>query len=103
MNMVTPKVGAKHELLFNELAYGQALESSGRFIEKKLMLSSSFRCYQIHNCHRHDLGYTLLCYLSLTLTFNKPTLVCCTTKSDISSTTECDQIHNSHCYKFAGK
>jgi len=38
----------------------------GRFVEQKLMLSSSFRCYQIHNCHRSDIGHTLLCYLSRT-------------------------------------
>ncbi len=27
---------------------------------------SSFRCDQIHNCYRYDLGHTLLCYLSQT-------------------------------------
>ncbi len=29
------------------------------FIEQKLMLSSNFRCDQIHNCHWNDLGHTL--------------------------------------------
>jgi hypothetical protein len=36
------------------------------------MLSSSFRCDQIHNRHRYHLGHTLLCYLSRTLMFNEP-------------------------------
>jgi hypothetical protein len=29
------------------------------------MLSSSFRCDQIHKCHRYDNGHTLLCYLDV--------------------------------------
>ncbi len=45
----------------------------GRFVEQKLILSSNFRCYQIHSCQRYDFGHTLLCYLSLTWLFNKPT------------------------------
>ncbi len=44
----------------------------GRFVEQKLMLSSCFRRDQIYNCRRYDFGHTLLCYLSLTLMFNKP-------------------------------
>jgi hypothetical protein len=40
--------------------------SWGRFVEQKLMLNSSFRCDQIHDCQRYDFGHTLLCYLSLT-------------------------------------
>jgi hypothetical protein len=31
MNLVTPKAGAKHELLFNELAYVEV--NSGGFVE----------------------------------------------------------------------
>ncbi len=42
------------------------LKTWGRFIEQKLMFSSSFRCYQIHNCHKNDFGHTLLFYLSCT-------------------------------------
>ncbi len=38
----------------------------GQFVEQKLMLSSNFGCYQIHNCQRYDFGHTLLCYLSRT-------------------------------------
>ncbi len=37
------------------------------------MLGSSFRCYQIYYCQSYDFGHALLCYLSLTLMFNKPT------------------------------
>ncbi len=32
----------------------------------KLELSSSFGCDRVHNCHRYDLGHTLICYLSRT-------------------------------------
>jgi len=39
----------------------------------KLMLSSSFRCCQIHKRHKYDFGHTLLCFLSRTWMFNKPT------------------------------
>ncbi len=49
------------------------LMSRGWFIEQKFMLSSSFRCSPIHNCHKYDFGHTLLCYLSRTQMFNKPT------------------------------
>jgi hypothetical protein len=45
----------------------------GRFVAQKFMLSSSFRYGQINNSHRYDLGHTLLCYLSPTYMFNKPT------------------------------
>jgi len=38
----------------------------GHFVEQKLMLSSSFRCWQIRNCHRNNLSHALLCYLSQT-------------------------------------
>jgi hypothetical protein len=38
----------------------------GRFVEQEFSLSSSFRCYQIHNGHRYDLNRTLLCHLSRT-------------------------------------
>ncbi len=38
----------------------------GRFVEQKLMLSSSFRCYRILICRRYDFGHTLLCNLSQT-------------------------------------
>ncbi len=38
----------------------------GRFVEQKLMLSSSFRCDPIYKYERYDFGHTLLCYLSPT-------------------------------------
>jgi hypothetical protein len=49
------------------------LASRGRLVEQKLILSSSFRCCQIHNCHRYDFGHTLLRFLSRTKMFNKLT------------------------------
>ncbi len=42
-----------------------------RFVEQKLVLSSSFRCDRIHNCYRYDFGHTFLCYLSQTWMFKK--------------------------------
>ena len=53
----------------------QRIHLRGRFVEQKLMVSSSFRCYQIHNCHRLDFGHTLLCYLSRTQMFKNPLFV----------------------------
>ncbi len=46
MNLVTPKAGAKHELLFSKLVPGGC-------VEEKLMLSS-LMCYRIHNWQRYD-------------------------------------------------
>ncbi len=61
INVVTPKASAKHDLLFNKPA------------SVCLMLGSSFRCDQIHKCQIYDFGHTLLCFLCLTMMFNKPT------------------------------
>jgi hypothetical protein len=47
MNLVTPKAGAKHELLLNKPASASGLR--GRFDEQKLVLSCSFRCDPFHN------------------------------------------------------
>jgi hypothetical protein len=30
-----------------------------QFVEKKHMLSSTFKCDQIHQCQRHEFGHTL--------------------------------------------
>jgi hypothetical protein len=46
---------------------------TGRFVEQKLKLSSNFRCDQNYKNERYDFGHTLLCYLSPTWMFNKPT------------------------------
>jgi hypothetical protein len=35
-------------------------------LNKRLMLSSSFRCDQIYKYDIYNFGHTLLCYLSLT-------------------------------------
>jgi hypothetical protein len=42
-------------------------------LNKRLMLSLSFRCDQIYMYKIYDFGHTLLCYLSPTWMFNKPT------------------------------
>jgi hypothetical protein len=52
-------------LLFNEPATGQQRPEAG-FLNKKLVLSRSFRCGQIHHCHIYESGHTLLCCLRLT-------------------------------------
>ncbi len=79
----------------------------GGFVEKKLVLNCSFRCGQIHNCHRYDLGHTLLCYLSRTGMFNKTVsekrLVeyrgrFIEQKPMLSSSFRGDQIHNCQRY-----
>jgi hypothetical protein len=35
------------------------MQNWGCFVEQKLMLSSSFWCYQIHNCQECDVGHTV--------------------------------------------
>ncbi len=47
------------------------IKTYGRFVDQKLMLSTSFSHDQIHNCRKYDFGHTLLSYLSPTWTFNK--------------------------------
>ncbi len=37
-----------------------------RFVEQKFLLSSNFRCDQIHSKHCHEFSHTLLCYLCQT-------------------------------------
>ncbi len=49
------------------------LYSWGPFVEQKLMLSSSFKCDQNYKYERYYFGHTLLCFLSPTSMFNKPT------------------------------
>ncbi len=43
-------------------------------LNKRLMLSSSFRCDQIYKYELYYFCHTLLCYLSPTQMFNEPTL-----------------------------
>jgi hypothetical protein len=52
MNFVTPKVGAKHELLFNELASEVGLLTS------MLDLSSTTKCDPSHISKNHEFGHT---------------------------------------------
>ncbi len=40
--------------------------SEAGLLNKRLMLSSSFRCDQIYKYMLYDFGHTLLCYLSRT-------------------------------------
>ncbi len=58
MNVVTAKAAAKNELSFNKPEAG--------LLNKRFMLSSSFRCDQIYKYELYDFGHTLLCYLSRT-------------------------------------
>jgi hypothetical protein len=68
------------------------------------MLSSSFRCDQIYKCQRYDLSHTLLCYLSPTYMFSKPTSGPCgrfvEQKLMLSSNFRCDQIYRNERYDF---
>jgi hypothetical protein len=105
MFLVTPKAAAKLELLFNKPTSG----NRGWFVGRRLVLSLSFRCDQIHICHRYDFSRTLLCYLSRTWMFNKPTsafswMLCgrfVEQKLMLSSTFRRDQIHNHRRYAFS--
>ncbi len=42
------------------------LKLEAGLLNKRLMLSSSFRCDQIYKYDIYDFGHTLLCYLSRT-------------------------------------
>jgi len=57
------------------------------------MLSSSFRCYQIHKSQRYYLGHTLLRYLDIEQTNIRGWFI--EYKLVLSSTFRCHQIH--HC------
>ncbi len=61
-------------LLKSDLDFQQT-HLCGLFVGLKLVLSCSFRCDQIHGRNRYDFGHTLLCFLSPTKMFNKPTSV----------------------------
>ncbi len=63
MNLVTPKVGALHELWFNKLA---SAPTRGWYVEQMLMLSSSFRCDKIFKYERYLFGSLFVVLLSLT-------------------------------------
>ena len=54
INLVTPTVGAKHELLFNKQA------SEAGLLNKRHMLSSGFRCDQIYKYEIYDFGHTVV-------------------------------------------
>ena len=53
-------------------SFANVHEPWGRFVKRRLVLSSSFRSDQIYKYERYDFGHTLLCYLSRTWMFNKP-------------------------------
>jgi hypothetical protein len=55
MNLVMPKVGAKHEVMFNKSTSA----------ELKVVLSCSFKCDRIHKSYCYGSTQTLLCCLSL--------------------------------------
>jgi aspartate-semialdehyde dehydrogenase len=50
-------------------------QTKGLFVERKVVLSCSFRCDRIHNWHSFDSSHTLFCCLSPTLVLNKPVSV----------------------------
>ncbi len=52
---------------------GRSENTEAGLLNTRLMLSSSFRCDQIHNCHIYEFGHSLLCQLIRTQLFNKPT------------------------------
>ncbi len=62
--LVTPKAGAKDELFSTNRL---------QFVEQMFMLSSSVGCDPNFKYERCDFGHTLLCYLSLSNMFHKPT------------------------------
>ncbi len=66
------------------------------FVQQKLELSFNFRCDLIRSNCWYEFGHTLLSNLSLTWRSAKLWLrwVCSTSKSELSSTTKCDQNHN---------
>jgi len=66
-NLVTPKARAKHGLLFNKPA------SEAGLLNKISCLAQPLGVTKIITCQRYYLGHTLLCYLSQTYMFNKPT------------------------------
>ncbi len=59
----------------SDLVGVQQTHLSPWFVEQMLALSSSFRSDQIKKCESYDFGRTLLCSLSQTQVFNKPTSV----------------------------
>jgi hypothetical protein len=65
--------GPKNHLVGKGLIGQGRKGTRGRFVEQKFMLSTNFRCYKIHTCKSCGFGYTMLCYLSRTKMFNKPT------------------------------
>ncbi len=58
---VAPRSGAKQNFYCTEAG----------LLNKRLMLSSSFRCDQIYKYKIYNFGHTLLCYLSPTQMFNE--------------------------------
>ncbi len=47
-----------------QCSYAESRNIWDPFVEQRLVLSSSFRCGLIHNCHKHHFGHTLLWYLT---------------------------------------
>jgi hypothetical protein len=107
-DLVTPKVGAKHELLFNKPASVSFIfNGGGWFVEQRLVLSSSFRCDQINNCKRHHFGHTVV-LLKFDLDIQQTHFSFLNKRFDwvrlaqleLSSSFRCNQIHNCHRYDF---
>jgi hypothetical protein len=74
-----------------------------RSVELKLMLSSSFRCDQIHNCNTYDVGSHLVMLLKSDLNIQQThprKQACWAPRSDLSKTTKCEQNDISGSCKF---
>jgi hypothetical protein len=64
LRLITPSISTMKTVSITTLR--------GQFVEQKLMLSSSFGCNQIQNCHRYDIVQILLCYFRLGCSTNPP-------------------------------
>ena len=71
-------------------------------LNKRLMLSSSFRCDQIYKYEIYNSGHTLLCSLSPTQMFNKPYSEAGLLNKMLMliSSFRCDQIYKYELYDF---
>ncbi len=86
VNLITPKSGARHELLFNK--HGQVCLTS----MSDLSVTKIIPLIIINLAPKARAKQELL--------FNEQGQVCWTSKSDLSSKTKCDQNYISWTYKF---
>jgi hypothetical protein len=71
---ISSSMGRRDEPVYLSLmSIVQIEQTEAGSLNKRLMLSSSLWCDQIYKYEIYNFGHTLLCYLSLTWMFNKPT------------------------------